>query len=124
MSHHDFARRSAHHVNSPVSSPGSEFIDMSRIRSSAACLTVALLLCGSGCATPKWLNFSKTDLSVAGPDNPVVHILPLWQPATGTGIDKEPARGFAGQIYFFAGKDRVPAQVHGTVRVYEFDDQG
>jgi hypothetical protein len=103
---------------------GAESIDMSRYRSSAVCLAAALLLLASGCATPKWLNFSKSDLLVAGPDNPVVHILPMWQPASGTGIDKQPARGFAGQIYFFAGKDRLPAQVHGNIRIFEFDDQG
>jgi hypothetical protein len=77
-----------------------------------------------GCASTGFLSFSNKDKPVAGPKNPVVQALCLWQPAEGTGIDGKTCRGFAGQIFFFTNRGFVPAKVDGDVRVYLFDDQG
>ena len=49
-------------------------------------------------------------------------ILCLWEGAEGQGIDGRPARGFAGQILFFGPSGAEPVPVHGTVRIYEYDD--
>jgi hypothetical protein len=56
--------------------------------------------------------------------NPVVEVVCLWEPAEGTGLDKLPARGFAGQILFITSRSEEPVQVDGKVRIYVFDDCG
>jgi len=88
-------------------------------------LTVAcLLVATSGCATSGWLKMSKPDYPKAGPKNPVVRILGVWEPAMGIGLDDKAARGFSGQIYFFCQGSDLAARVDGDVRVYVFDDEG
>ena len=86
----------------------------------------AACLCGlaAGCSTTDLLKLSRHDFPMTGPDNPVVQVMALWQPAEGVGIDSKLTRGFAGQIYFISQKEAIPAQVDGTVRIYVFDDQG
>ncbi len=56
--------------------------------------------------------------------DPVVEVLCLWEPAEGTGLDKLPARGFAGQILFMTPRHKEPVQVDGKLRIYVFDDYG
>lgn len=63
-------------------------------------------------------------LPQASEKNPVVEVLCLWEPAEGTGLDKLPARGFAGQILFMTPRDKEPVQVEGKLRIYVFDDYG
>lgn len=57
-------------------------------------------------------------------ENPATHVLCLWQPAEGRGLDNLPTRGFAGQIAFFAGQSSTPVEVEGDVEILLFDDQG
>lgn len=59
-----------------------------------------------------------------GPNNPVVKVLSIWQPASGVDPEGKSARGFAGQIMFFTGKDQAISIVEGGVKIYVFDDQG
>ena len=51
----------------------------------------------------------------------VMRILCLWEAAEGQGLDQKPTRGFAGQILFFGNSDPSPMCVHGTIRIYEYD---
>ena len=51
-----------------------------------------------------------------------VRVLCLWEAAQGQGLDGRPARGFAGQILFFRSSEAAPIPVHGTVRIYEYDN--
>lgn len=87
---------------------------------------LAILLCLSacGCASGGLLKVGKKDFPRSGPENPVVQVLALWQPANGTGLDGKACRGFAGQIMFLTHKSSIPAEVDGDIRVYVFDDQG
>jgi hypothetical protein len=92
---------------------------------SMASLTFAWLLLGlAGCATSGWLKVPKNDFAKAGPKNPVVRILGVWEPAMGIGLDDKSARGFSGQIYFFSQGSDLAVKVDGDVRVYVFDDEG
>lgn len=84
----------------------------------AACLGL------SGCSTTGLFKWSQDDIVKAGPTNPVVQILGLWQPGEGTGLDHKTTRGFIGQVYFFSQNGHAPVQVDGDVRIYVFDDQG
>jgi len=59
-----------------------------------------------------------------GPNNPVVKVLSIWQPASGVDPEGKSARGFAGQIMFFTGKEQAISIVGGGVKIYVFDDQG
>lgn len=86
--------------------------------------TVGMLWLACGCASTGWLKFSKDDFPKAGPKNPIVQVLALWQPADGTGIDGKTSRGFSGQILLFTNQGPMPAEGDGSVRVYVFDDQG
>ncbi len=86
----------------------------------AGCLVLVL----SGCAASNLLKWKKDKEPQADAQNPAVKILCLWQPAEGHRPDGLPARGFAGQIFFFTGRSATPAEVSGDVRVYVFDDQG
>lgn len=83
-------------------------------------------LCGllAGCASAGLLKLGKHDFPKAGPTNPVVQVMALWQPAEGMGLNNTMGRGFAGQVYFITQQEAIPAQVDGAVRIYVFDDQG
>ncbi|MGE5195431.1 MAG: hypothetical protein ACM3U2_23300 [Deltaproteobacteria bacterium] len=90
-----------------------------------ASLTVAtLVFILHGCAATALFKFSGDQFPRTGPNNPVVRILGLWQPAQGMGLENKTSRGFAGQILFFDKSDEAPAQVDGEVSVFVFDDQG
>lgn len=60
----------------------------------------------------------------AKPRDPVREIVCLWEPAEGTGLDGQPARGFAGQMLFFTAGHQEPVQVDGDVSIFVFDDWG
>jgi|GEM_PF-1089428 len=92
-------------------------------RLSQVCL-MGLAVMLAGCSTTGFLKFGKNKYPKAGPSNPVVQILTLWQPAEGVGIENRSCRGFAGEILFFSQQSASPAQVDGTVRIYVFDNQG
>jgi len=49
-------------------------------------------------------------------------ILCLWETAEGQGLDEQTTRGFAGQILFFGYGEPAPIQVHGEVRIYQYDN--
>ena len=91
---------------------------------------IILWLCGcvafSGCTTPglfsKWTHRNDTPKATA--TNPALRILCMWQPADGVGVDEKPARGVAGQIFFFTRGGVTPVEVDGDVRIFLFDDQG
>lgn len=78
-----------------------------------------------GCTAPGGLlKFRDADLPKATAKQPVTSCLALWQPTTGEGLDGLTCRGFAGQIFFFAGEKQLPSVVNGEVRIFVFDDQG
>lgn len=83
----------------------------------------SVLLALAGCAMPGVFKLSKNDTPQAGPKNPVVRILGMWQAAEGMSQNKS-TRGFSAQILFFSQNSDVAAQVDGDVRIYVFDDQG
>ncbi len=87
-------------------------------------LAVSLAL--SGCTTTSLFSglSRKAEFSKATPNNPAVRCLCLWEPAEGTGVDDRPARGVAGQIFFFTRSSVTPVEVDGDVRIFLFDDQG
>jgi hypothetical protein len=91
-----------------------------------SCLLLGLLLSGctnnvvSPLASLPW----KPHMPTATPENPVVRVVAIWQTAEGTGLDNQPTRGFAGQLYFFTSKRKSPVKVNGKVRIFEFDDVG
>ena len=80
----------------------------------------------SGCTTSglfsSWTH--KEQFQKATPSNPVVRALCLWEPAEGTGTDNKPARGLAGQVFFFTRDSVSSVAVDGDVRIFMFDDQG
>ena len=83
---------------------------------------VLLVCCGCSTLASSWNSFSPlVDRPViASAANPVVDVACMWQPGEGRSAKGVPARGFAGQIYFFT-KDRAePVLVKGDVRVYLF----
>ena len=96
---------------------------------SLASRTMTSLLCGGllltsvGCATLQ-LPFGKNQMQKASARNPVTQIICIWQSSEGRDPNGMPCRGFAGQILFLAGRNSLPVQVDGDVRVYLFDDQG
>ena len=83
-----------------------------------------LLLPLSGCATFGFLGKDENQSAKADSKNPATHVLCLWQPAEGRGLDNLPTRGFAGQIAFFAGQSSTPVEVEGDVEILLFDDRG
>jgi hypothetical protein len=89
-----------------------------------AVLLVAALLPGCASTGGGLFKFGDRDFPKADEKHPVTRVMALWQPSTGTGLDGLTCRGFAGQIFFFAGEDELPAEVNGDVRIYVFDDQG
>ena len=84
------------------------------------------LACSSGCATSglfsSWTH--KDEVPKATAKNPAVRCLCLWEPAEGTGVDNKPARGVAGQIFFFTRDSVSSVAIEGDVRIFVFDDQG
>lgn len=87
--------------------------------------TLLLLTCTLyGCVSKDTFLFGRDKVPVAGPKNPVVQVLGMWQPGTGPGIDGKTTRGFAGQIFFFTSDSAIAAKVRGEVSIYVFDDQG
>lgn len=82
----------------------------------------ACLLCG--CASTGLLKFGKEDFPKAGPKNPVKHVMAIWQPATGVGLEGRTCRGFAGQVFFITNDSPTPALIDGDVTIRLFDDQG
>ena len=89
----------------------------------ATALVISLL---PGCSTSGMFSkFSnKEQFQKATPSNPAVRCLCLWEPAEGTGVDDKPARGVAGQIFFFTRDSVSSVAVEGDVRIFMFDDQG
>lgn len=89
----------------------------------ATAIVVSLL---PGCSTSGMFSkFSnKEQFQKATPSNPAVRCLCLWEPAEGTGVDDKPARGVAGQIFFFTRDSVSSVAVDGDVRIFMFDDQG
>ena len=91
--------------------------------------TITGLLCGCllltsvGCATLHF-PFGKERMAKASARNPVNQIVCIWQPSEGRDPSGMPCRGFAGQILFLAGRNSLPVQAEGDVRIYLFDDQG
>lgn len=85
-----------------------------------------VLACSSGCATSSLFSSlsHKEDVPKATSKNPAVRCLCLWEPAEGTGVDNKPARGVAGQIFFFTRDSVSSVAVEGDVRIFVFDDQG
>ena len=83
---------------------------------------VLLVCCGCSTLASSWNSFSPlVDRPVvASAANPVVDVACMWQPGEGRSAKGVPARGFAGQIYFFAKDKAEPVLVEGDVRVYLF----
>ena len=84
------------------------------------------LACSSGCTTSglfsSWTH--KDEVPKATSKNPAVRCLCLWEPAEGTGVDNKPARGVAGQVFFFTRDSVSSVAIEGDVRIFMFDDQG
>ena len=78
-----------------------------------------------GCAETSLIKFPGkflADTREKHQQHQVARILCLWEPAEGQGLDGRPSRGFAGQILFFGFGDAAPVPVHGTVRIYEYEN--
>ena len=90
-----------------------------------AVLFLMCFLALPGCTTTgllsKWTHRGVTPKATAA--NPAVRILCMWQPADGAGVDDKPARGVAGQIFFFTQNSVTPVEIEGDVRIFLFDDQ-
>ncbi|MBX3439997.1 MAG: hypothetical protein KF861_21080 [Planctomycetaceae bacterium] len=88
-------------------------------------ISLVVLTVSVGCSSlPVGSLFKRTKFAEAGPKNPVVDLICIWEPAEGQGLDGLPGRGFAGQFLFLTQGSNEPAKVNGQVRVYVFDDQG
>ncbi|MEM7810510.1 MAG: hypothetical protein AAF532_03390 [Planctomycetota bacterium] len=98
-------------------------------------LLAAVSVTGAGCQalTPTALtasSFSRLPFVSLGERYPedrggqVVEAVAVWQPGEGRDMQGLPARGFAGQILFFAAGSPEPVPVRGDVRIYVFDDAG
>jgi len=87
-------------------------------------VAVAATFALAGCAMPDVFKLSsKDDVPKAGPKNPVIRILGLWEPAEGT-LQGKSTRGFSSQIMFFSQNSDLAAEVDGDVVIYVFDDYG
>jgi len=88
-------------------------------------LTAGLLSVFTGCSGRNALDVGKlvTPERPAQP-GPVSRIVPVWKPAQGRDMNGSPARGVAGQIFFFTPGNDSPIPVDGTVVIYVFDNQG
>lgn len=87
------------------------------------CAALALVLL-SGCGASSYVRIGKQKMLRATPENPAVHILAIWEPSEGRGLDGLPTKGFAGQLLFITRRSNSPVVVDGSVRVYVFDDVG
>lgn len=85
-----------------------------------------LACCGCGTLASSWHAISPfvNRPVVADTQNPVVEVACMWEPGEGRNPKGVPARGFAGQIYFFTQNHSEPVFVNGDVRVYLFADRG
>lgn len=81
-----------------------------------------LILCCQGCTGTSLLKLPAQVLPGARRHHQPARLLCLWEEAQGQGLDERTARGFAGQIMFFNGAEATPVKVHGTVRIYQYDD--
>ena len=89
------------------------------------CMLLIVAAVPLGCSSLEIASlFGRQALYEAGPNNPVMDIICLWEPAEGRGLDNLPGRGFAGQVLFLTRGSAEPAKVDGDIRVYVFDDQG
>ncbi|MEZ6124079.1 MAG: hypothetical protein R3C49_13015 [Planctomycetaceae bacterium] len=103
---------------------------MSRLKSAASgFLAIVSMMMICGCSSSTFLRTSSAVVTAparmiesAIPAKPVGKILCLWEPAEGQGVDELPARGFAGQILFFAHGSPSPMKVKGEVAIYEYVD--
>src|SRR5579863_4518261 len=86
-------------------------------------VTVSAILALAGCAMPNVFKLSKDDVPKAGPRNPVIRILGMWEPAEGM-LKGKSTRGFSSNIMFFSQNSDLAAEVEGDVVIYVFDDQG
>jgi hypothetical protein len=82
-----------------------------------------VLLAPLGCAHVDVLAWAR-GIPEANEKNPVFNIVSVWEPSEGRNVNGMPARGFAGQLFFFTRLSATPVKVKGDVRVYVFDDQG
>jgi hypothetical protein len=86
-------------------------------------LAVAAFACG--CAQISLAPFGWSHKAVvSSPQNPVVEVMCLWEPAEGNDLNGLPCRGFAGQLLFFTAGNSEAAKVDGDIRIYVFDDVG
>jgi hypothetical protein len=84
-----------------------------------------LLLLTTGCQSSFLIPHDKWHkVPTPSDEHPVYEIICLWEPGEGTGMDGLPARGFLGQLMFFAHGIASPVRIKGPVRIYVFDDQG
>lgn len=85
------------------------------------------LACASGCGSTG-LNmsmFSSETHEKESAENFVEQVIPVWQEAEGAGLKPNSvSKGFGAQIYFISHNKGLPTEVHGSVRIYVFDDLG
>ena len=94
------------------------------IRPPQIALTAALFLATSSGCVGGLAAFVPGRVAAKVPPAPVSEIMALWQPGEGKDPDGLPARGFAGQVFFFANGSKAPVLADGDVTFYVFDDQG
>lgn len=100
------------------------------MRSNIFILLCLLTIAGTGCtSTTPSLKSAGTLITDPGRlvGNPrceknVARIVTIWEPAHGKGLDDRNARGFAGQILFFGPGGKTGSRVHGSVRIYQYDN--
>ena len=86
-------------------------------------LALSLLMMSMvGCASTSLLREPGKLVGLNKGQQNVARILCLWEPSHGNNVEGKPARGFAGQILFFGGKDDAAVRVDGQVRVVEYDN--
>ncbi len=86
-------------------------------------VALSAVLALAGCAMPNVFKLSKDDVPKAGPRNPVVRILGMWEPGEAM-LDGKSIRGFSSQLLFFSHNSDQAALVDGDLVVYVFDDVG
>lgn len=88
-------------------------------------MSVLVAALSTGCADTSFLKSPGqllTERREKSDQQPATRILCLWEAAEGQGLDGRPSRGFAGQILFFGPRGAAPVRVHGTVRIFEYED--
>ena len=78
----------------------------------------------SGCSSLPMMKGIVDHVPTESRKMPIVEIMAVWQPGEGKNTNGIPARGFAGQIFFFAQGSKTPVKVDGDLKVYVFDDLG